>query len=403
LAQTYGVDGSKLRWGLGGRSQGKLERVREDLESMVPGASKLPILTADSADLVSLKSMCKRTDVVITTVGPFTLYGEKLVQACVEEGSDYVDSTGETPFILKIIRMFQERAKSECVRVVPSCGYDSIPSDLGFLRLLRKVQEDNSAGVPQNVYHLIGPTRGGASGGTLESVMTIFSSSDKSLLLEAMSNPFSLVPRESAAGAKDSSEQKLPGYFAPAKVYTAPFIMAAANERYVRRSAAVLLGEKFRYFKFKEVMALRSAIKAFFVSFGIAVGAILLLLPPVRWLLKRFVFPAPGTGPSRAQRDKGYAMSFMHTKVDGIHYLVKTHISRGDPGYKSTGMMLAECGVVMAKSRHSAKAGGIYTVATCPGLGDSLFEPLAKNAGITFEAAKLEEKQLPSVVLPYDS
>mmetsp|Transcript_19913 Transcript_19913/g.32769 ORF Transcript_19913/g.32769 Transcript_19913/m.32769 type:complete len:442 (+) Transcript_19913:153-1478(+) len=409
LATQYGKSGDVLRWAIAGRSQEKLDKVKEKLAGIVGDwcskGNSIPVVIADSFDQKSLEAMCADADVIVSTVGPFISYGKPLVKACVKNQTDYLDSTGESTFIYDIINEYQDEAVKNGTRLVPSCGYDSLPSDLGVLNLVQNIQRENPTAEIEEIVHYIGRMKAGISGGTLHTMMTIFGAEDKRVLMKVYGNPNALCP-PTYEGIKTPS-QRFASYSQAVKKWTAPWLMAGANERVVRRSAALL-----RYgpqFQFKETMATDGLLPALVVSFGMGMMMFFLaVVPPLRWFLTKYVLPAPSTGPPRKLMDSGHAVSYVHTKSGGKDYLTTVKITKGDVGYKSTGMMLAESAVALAKSRDidiqiKSSYGGVQTPASCYGLGEQLFSTLERNAGITFEFEKLASgKSLASTVQPYN-
>jgi len=367
-------------------------------EFITPDDESLPIILADSFDVDALHQMCAQTTAVVSTVGPFVNYGTPLVEACIAEGTNYCDSTGETTWIKRLIDTLEDKAKANGVRLVPSCGYDSLPSDIGALVTVNGIKADkgNDAKIGK-VTHYIGPMNGDASGGTLHTMMNLFENEEKSQLIKTMGNPYALCP-EGTKG-KDTGDRK---WFSSDKVsggYMAPWVMSSANERVVRRSwYQNAYGTSFQY---EEVLLLSSFIKGLLVSIGISLTVALVLIPPVRWLITKYVLPDAGTGPSRKARDKGYAISYMHSKSGGDNYLTTIKISNGDVGYKSTSMMLGEC--VIALARSESQEGGFFTPASCPGLGLDIRDTLAEKCSITFDFEKVKSSnELKTKIVAYD-
>ncbi len=387
MLQQYGVGSSaEVKWAIAGRSKAKLEKVKCDLERRLgkeSGAADIPVIVADSANKSSLDEMCSGTKVVLSTVGPFQKYGSLLVKSCIENGTNYCDSTGETSWIRRMIDQHHEQAVAKKVRLVPSCGYDSIPSDLGALTMVRGIQADGKE--PGQITHYIGPFKGGASGGTLHTIINLISNEDKRLLLKVLSDPYGLSP-DNANNGTDSGDQRWAHWVAQDHVYSAPFVMAGGNERLVRRSAAQLdFGKRFRYL---EVIAFKSAFKSLVAALAMSLGFLLLVFPPFQWLIVKFL-PEPGQGPSRELRDSGFAYSTLvsHSDNGECHYTVEVAITKGDAGYKSTAGMLAESAIAMAKSKDADGQYGFLTPASCPGLQETLANNLGR-CGIFFTFSK---------------
>ena len=313
----------------------------------------------------------------------------RLSRVAAATGTEYVDSTGETPYIVKMMTRYGSEAKAKGLRFVPSCGYDSLPSDISVLTLVEGVLKRQPGAKVGQVTHLIGPFAGTASGGTISTVihmLTGTSSEDRKLVGTVMRDPYALVARAPGAPApgSDVGDQWSVKRHSASGLFTAPWIMASGNERLVRQSAALNgYGAQFRYL---EVLGFRSVLRAVLSAASIGLGVLLLLFPPTRWLLQRFVLPDPGQGPTREAQTKGFAVSSVHATVNGKHYVVECRILGGDPGYRSTGMMLAESAIALHRSKRPAPGeGGFFTPASCPGMKSALAKTLAQKCHIDFE------------------
>mmetsp|Transcript_1636 Transcript_1636/g.2577 ORF Transcript_1636/g.2577 Transcript_1636/m.2577 type:complete len:435 (+) Transcript_1636:102-1406(+) len=387
LLQTYGVNG-ELRWAIAGRSEAKLNKVKKSLSKLFgeeANAADLPIVVADSANEGSLRAMCARTQVVISTVGPFVNYGTPLVSACVAESTEYVDSTGESTWIRRMMDLYQEEAVAKGIRLVPSAGYDSIPSDLTVYKLVQHIKEQNSDARIKDVVNYIGPTSSSISGGTLHTIANIISAEDKKLLAKVFGNPFSLAPGGKRNNLrKGLSSQRGIKFDKTAKAWTAPWLMSSGNERIVVRSAEV--NEYGSDFTYLEVTAFQSMFKALSMMLTINVGMALLLIPPIRFLITKYLFTSPGDGPSRKDRDRGIGTMTAVASSAGTTYKMECRIWGGDVGYKSTGMMLGETAAALVRSKATVgtSAGGFQTAATCAGLQDDLVDAFAEKCSITF-------------------
>ncbi len=310
LVETYGVDG-ELRWAIAGRNRNKLDAVRH---ACLPAAQrdKLPILLADSDDAASLAKLAQQTRVVCTTVGPYAKYGTPLVAACVEAGTHYCDLTGEVQWMTRVIPQYQEAAVASGARIVHTCGFDSVPFDMGNWYVQQQMFERHGVHA-QQVKARVGRNRGAASGGTIASVLNMMEEAGRDpSIRRKMANPYSLYPPGTPAG-QDGADQSGAIYDKDFKQWTSPFIMAAVNTRVVRRSNAVLdfpWGENFRY---DEATLDTSRYKATRNSVAGVVGMVALALGPTRKLAQRFL-PKPGEGPTREQREAGYLQAFHHNK-----------------------------------------------------------------------------------------
>ena len=383
LAQTYGV-GGELNWAMGGRSQEKLEQVRRDI---LPAGERdqLSLVIADSNDPESLDAMVARTSVICSTVGPYARYGTPLVAACAASGTDYCDLTGEVQWMARVIPEYVEQARDSGARIVHTCGFDSIPSDMGTWFLQQQMID--RSGVPAaRVKARVGRNRGAASGGTVASMINLMEEarSDPSIR-KLVGDPYALYPRGVAPG-QDKPDQQGIRFDPDFHQWTAPFVMAVVNTRVVRRTNALLdfaWGEDFRY---DEAVLCRSRFRARQLALATGVGMAAMALGPTRKLATRFL-PSPGEGPNRKQREAGFYEIFFY----GVHptsrdddVLVKV-TGDMDPGYGSTSKMLGEAAACLAHDKLKVK-GGFWTPASA--MGSSLLERLTLRAGLTFEIVK---------------
>ena len=245
LLDTFGVDGD-LRWAIAGRSSAKLATLKQDLGG---AADSLPVLLADADDEVALAAMCEQAKVVISTVGPYALYGSPLVKICAETGTDYCDLTGEVQWIRRMIQAHEATAKKNGARIVHCCGFDSIPSDMGVHFLQQHAQA--RFGAPCNSVRMrVKAMRGGMSGGTVASLMNVAAEvAQNPALRKELANPYSICPEGSGSKVRQPNV-KFAEYDAQARSWVAPFVMAAINTRVVQRSNALLggaYGPDFRY------------------------------------------------------------------------------------------------------------------------------------------------------------
>jgi len=379
LARRYGT-GKSLHWAIAGRNRGRLEQVREEC---LPKSRRreLPILLADSTDPDSIARLVASTRVVCSTVGPYARYGTPLVAACAEEGVDYCDLTGEVQWMARIIPAYQGSAEASGARIVHTCGFDSIPFDIGTWYLQQAIHRRHGVYARQ-VKTRVGRTRGGASGGTIASMLNMLEEVEHDPSIRAViDDPYALNPTGSATGP-DGPDQTGARYDEDFKHWTSPFVMAAINTRVVRRSHALLghpWGEDFRY---DEAVLNHSRPQAMAMAIGTGVGMRALSLGPARGLARRLL-PAPGDGPSRRQRENGYWEVFFH----GLHPEdraadLRLKVSGDmDPGYGSTAKMLGEAAVCLALDK-PATGGGFWTPATA--MGGQLQQRLEANAGLSF-------------------
>ncbi|GAA6157348.1 saccharopine dehydrogenase family protein [Pyruvatibacter sp. HU-CL02332] len=364
LNKQYGV-GKDLKWAMAGRSEEKLASVRDEMG--VP--ADVPFVVADASDPASLKSMAERTSVVLTTVGPYQLYGSDVVAACVAAGTDYVDLCGEVNWMHTMIAEHGEAAKKSGARIVLSCGFDSIPFDLGVY-FLQENAKKTLGGVVPRVKTRVREMKGTFSGGTVASFRATMASvgSDPSVI-EILTNPFALA--EGFTGPAQPAGDK-PVHEDDLGMWVAPFVMAPINTRNVHRSNMLLghaYGEDFVY---DEMMMAGPGEQGEAVAKMIA-GDTSMMSDDA---------PKPGEGPSKKEREEGmYNVLLIGEAKDGKKINVTVTGDR-DPGYGSTSKIIAEAAVCLAKD-DVVEAGGIYTSA--PAMGMKLVDRLVANAGLTFD------------------
>lgn len=384
LIEQFGNDGTgTLRWAAAGRSQAKLNTLRDDLG---PNAAKLPLIVADAADEASLKNLCAQTQVVISTVGPYALYGEPLVKVCAENGVDYCDLTGEVQWISRMVSRYEAAAKKSGARIVHCCGFDSIPSDLGVLFLQQEAQK--RFGQPCTTVKMrVKAVVGAASGGTVASLMNVVKEAAKDpALRKELANPYSVCPPQHGFTAKQNavaSAQFDPDF----KTWITPFIMAGINTRIVHRSNALSNNAYGRHFRYNEATITGPGFKGRLAAQGVAVATMgfmgAIALGPTRAFIERFVVPKPGEGPSPAAQEKGfYDLRFFGRTDSGQTLRAKVTGDR-DPGYGSTAKMLGQAGACLVQDiAKSDCPGGFWTPATI--FGARLIPRLQAKSGLTF-------------------
>jgi short subunit dehydrogenase-like uncharacterized protein len=367
------------RIALAGRSQDRLLAVRE---SLAEPAQSWPVLTADAESPSTLDEMAARTQVVVTTVGPYTRYGLPLVAACAAAGTDYADLTGEPPFIGDSIDLYHKQAADNGARIVHACGFDSIPSDLSVYALYRAARDDGEGELAGTDF-VVRSFSGGLSGGTIASLVEVLNaaSSDPDVR-RRLADPYSLSTDRDAEpelGRQPDLPWRRGRQLAPelARQWTAGFMMAPSNTRIVRRTNALLDWAYGRQFRYSENMSLGSSPVAPLASalvtgignatFGLG-GRYFRLLP--RRLVER-ILPKPGTGPSAAARDRGYyRVETYTTTTTGARYVARME-QQGDPGYKATSVLLGESARALAFDRDSlSELRGVLTPASA--MGDAL-------------------------------
>jgi short subunit dehydrogenase-like uncharacterized protein len=372
------------RIGLAGRSEQRLADVRAQVG---PRAADWPLVVADSADPASLAAMAGGARMVATTVGPYRRAGLPLVDACIAAGTDYADLTGEVLFVHECMER-HERAAEAGVRIVNSCGFDSIPSDLGVLLLHEAVRADGAGELGETTL-VVTAMKGGFSGGTLASLKgQVDDMKTSGAARKVVGDPYGLSPDR--AGEPDGGgERDLRGVARDEALgqWVAPFVMASYNTRIVRRSNALQDWAYGRGFRYREVAGLGNGklapIKGAGLAGGIAALGGGLAVKPSRMLLDR-VLPDPGEGPSEKARAEGRFRMEIHTTTStGARYLARV-AAQGDPGYAATAVMMGESALCLALDRERLpQRGGVLTPAT--GIGMALVERL-RAAGMTFEA-----------------
>ena len=362
MQENYGNDES-VSWAIAGRSEEKLKAVSEDLKV----GSNVPHLLVDSNDTDSIESMVKQTKCVLTTVGPYQLYGAKILQQCVIHGIDYVDLCGEPGWMHEMINEYSNQAKETGARIVFSCGFDSIPFDLGVYFLQKEVIAQHGQPAP-NVRGRVRAMNGEFSGGTAASLgATMTSLKEKPELFEVLINPFALS--DGFTGPEQAQDSK-PVYDEKLETWVAPFFMAPINTKNVHRSNVLmdhLYGEDFCY----NEMWIQGPGEE-----GKAAAEFVASMNPLADA------PAPGEGPSKESRDNGnYNVLFCADLADGT--TIQAAVSGDmDPGYGSTSKMITESAICLVKECEDL-AGGIYTPA--PSMGTKLIKRLQDNAGLTFK------------------
>lgn len=382
LWQEFGIGGS-VKWAVAGRSKSKLEELRASLGAEAAGVA---LILADAADPASLRALCASTRVVVSTVGPYALYGEPLIKACVETGTDYCDLTGEVQWIRRMIERYEAQARQSGARIVHCCGFDSIPSDLGVHFLQRHAIQQ--FGVPcRRVKMRVKAMRGGFSGGTVASIMNVVkeAAADPKLRKE-LADPYSLCPPGNSAMVRQPDVQSAQ-FDSDFNAWVAPFVMSGINTRIVHRSNALAksYGADFTY---DEAVLTGGGFKGRLAALAAATGTTSFMLAaavaPLRSALERFVLPKPGEGPSPdAQRTGFFDLRFFGNTADGRQLRAKVTGDR-DPGYGSTGKMLGQAAACLALDIDKAAVpGGFWTPATI--FGDRLVERLIAHAGLSFE------------------
>ena len=356
------------RWAMAGRNKAKLEDVR----TLIGAPGDTPLIVADADEPATLDAMASRAKVVITTVGPYTLYGEPLVKACAENGTDYCDLTGEPTWIHDMIDKYDAAAKESGARICFSSGFDSIPFDLGVLMLQKEAVSRFGKPAPR-VRGRVRAMEGSWSGGTAASMKVVMQRMMKNpSLFKLMSNPFALTP---GFEGPDQPSGNVPHYESDLGKWAAPFVMAGINTKNVHRTN-YLRGHPYgKDFRYDEMVLTSPGEMGKKAAEAVAKG--------VKSMMGGEGAPKPGEGPSPEERENGhYDVLFIGEMPNGatLRYGVK---GKYDPGYGSTSRMIAETAMALLETRSEAgDAGGVGT----PGsfLGETLVERLRTRAELTF-------------------
>lgn len=388
LAEYFSTQQEQLRWAIAGRSQQKLQDLKSSLGTL---GESLPILIADASNQAELNALCAQTRVVVSTVGPYALYGEPLIQACVTNGTDYCDLTGETQWIKKMIEKYESQAQQSGARIVHCCGFDSVPSDMGVYYLQQQAQKQFNAPATQ-VSMRVKTLKGGASGGTVASLINVIqeAAADPALRKDLV-NPYVLCPPDHG-----NSQRQI--YIKTAKfdpdfnAWIAPFVMAAVNERVVHRSNALSGNAYGSNFSYNEAILTGDGLKGRFKALGVVSGLGVFMLAavskPVSQLMERYMLPKPGEGPTPEQQRTGrFDLRFIGKTEAGQTLKIKVTGDR-DPGYGSTGKMLGQAALSLAidhdkEAKKTGRAGGFWTPATM--FDDRFIQRLTKYAGLAFQ------------------
>ena len=379
LLQTYGASDT-VAWAMAGRNLDKLAATRREIGA----PESLPLLQADASDAAALAALVRQARVVISTVGPYQQHGEPLLQACVDAGTDYVDLCGEPLWMAQMIARHEAAARASGARIVFSCGFDSIPFDLGVVFLQAEAQR--RFGRPlQRVRGRVRVMKGGFSGGTMASALATVEAIGRDRgLARVLADPFALTPgfRGPAQPEGDSA-----AYDEAADAWTGPFVMAAINTKNVHRSNALRGHPWGSDFVYDERMLTGSGAAGERRARALARTAKLqtaaLGFGPARELLRRFVLPRPGQGPSPRERDHGhYEVLFIGDTAQRQRLRAVVRGDR-DPGYGSTCKLISESALCLAQDTRPAMCGGgIWTPGAAMGL--ALVRRLQARAGLSF-------------------
>ena len=376
IFKKYGS--SKIKWAIAGRNLKKLEKIRYQVAD-----ENIPIFIADSFDEESLSKFVKKTKVVCSTVGPYSLYGTKLVKLCVDNNTNYCDITGEAHWIRSLIDRFHEEAKSKKIKIINSCGFDSIPSDMGVYFIQNEIKKINN-NYAKSIKMRVAGIRGGISGGTYSSINNLLKEAyrDKSIF-KVLNNPYGLNPKDKMEGLDKKDLRKII-FDKESNSWIYPFIMAGINTKIVRRSNALsnfIYGKDFRY---EEAMIAGKGISGFWKAILAVFPLAMIGLNPNSFL-KKIVdsfMPKPGEGPGIEKRKNGFYNLRFYITLNNNRTAFAKVIGDSDPGYGSTSKMLAESALCLAFENLSDNF-GVKTPSS--GMGEKLLNRLKENAGLSFE------------------
>ena len=366
-----------LKWAIAGRDNQKLISIRKTFLN-----DEVPIVLADSFDETSLNKMTQRANVICSTVGPYAKYGSLLVKSCIKNKTHYCDLAGEAQWIRKMIDLYHEEAIRNQVKIVNSCGYDSIPSDMGVYFINKNLSKKNLT-----IKMRVTGTKGGYSGGTYASMQNIIkeASSDREVR-KSLTNPYGLNPVGEQSG-HDKRDLSSVVFDKKIKSWIAPFLMAGINTKIVRRSNALSNYNYGKDFKYDEAVMTGKGIKGQLAGIMLSIPLILLAAKPGSILNKIFSFfvPKPGQGPNKKERESGYFSSKFFVFDEHSNSSIFKVTGDRDPGYGSTSKMLAESAVCLAKDNLD-NTFGIITPSYA--MGNNILERLVSNAGLSFKKIK---------------
>ena len=363
MHDQYGDDQS-IKYAIAGRNTEKLLEVKKDLNLN----EDITILEVDSADLDSLDKMTTSAKCILTTVGPYQLYGSKLVESCAKNGTDYVDLTGEPGWMYEMINAHVETAQKSGARLVFSCGFDSIPFDLGVYFVQNAAKEKFGKPAP-HVRGRVKAMNGEFSGGTIASLgATMSTLKEKPELIKVLANPFSLTEGFEGPSQLDDSKPLLDEKM---NMWLAPFVMAPINTKNIHRSNALLDHAYGKDFCYDEMMIAGEGDEGEQIAKAMSSGN----------PMGGDNVPQPGEGPSKESREQGnYDVLFFADLEEGS---IGARVTGDmDPGYGSTSKMIAESALCLVQDCSNLE-GGIYTPA--PSMGEKLIDRLIKKAGLTFD------------------
>lgn len=380
LIKNYYITG-QLSIAFAGRDKQKLDDLCANLN-----VKQLPILVGDAKDESFLTGLTQQTKLVISTVGPYELYGEPLIKACVAQGIDYLDLTGEPQWIWRMLQRYEAQACETGARIMHCCGFDSIPSDLGVLSLQHFAKQQYGETCEQIQYRF-GRSKGGFSGGTIASMLTALEQigKDKSKA-RALKTPYSLLSNKPEGmpyqkSVKSLTKDPITGQ------YLVPFVMASINTKVVHRTNELLGFAWGKSFLYDEAMQLGTGVsgwrKGLVFMFGLTAFGLMASFSLTRTLLAKFLLPKPGEGPSEDIIKNGFFNIDLTGQSKKGHNIRLKISGQGDPGYGSTCKMISETAVLLLQTPRTETGVGFITPAS--GLGLALVERLKQKAQMRFD------------------
>ena len=366
-----------LNWAIAGRDELKLSSIREKFLD-----NTIPIVLGDSFDEKSLNEMTRTAKVVCSTVGPYAKYGSLLVKSCVKNKTHYCDLAGEAQWIRKMIDLYHKEAITNQVKIVNSCGFDSIPSDMGVYFIYKNILKKNLS-----IKMRVTGAKGGYSGGTYASMQNIIKeASINKEIRRNLTNPYGLNPIGEQSGM-DKSDLRSVIYDSKIKTWISPFLMAGINTKIVRRSNALSNYNYGKEFKYDEAVMTGTGFKGRLKGIILSIPLIFLSAKPGSLFNKIFNFlsPKPGKGPNKKERESGYFSLRFYVFQENNDFSIYKVTGDKDPGYGSTSKMLAESAVCLAKDELNNNF-GILTPSIA--MSDSLLDRLVSKAGLKFSKIK---------------
>ena len=368
---------NKIKWAIAGRNKSKLENIRSEVAD-----KKIPILIADSFDEQSLSLIVKETKVICSTVGPYSLYGSLLVELCVKHSTNYCDITGEVHWIRTLIDRFHEDAKMKKIKIVNSCGFDSVPSDMGVYFIQSELKKLNLH--TKEIKMRVAGIRGGISGGTYKSLNNLLKEAYKDKdVFKVLKNPYGLNPIDKMEGDDKKDLQKII-FDEVSGSWIFPFAMAGINTKIVRRSNALSNFHYGKDFTYEEAMIAGKGLKGL-IKAAISVLPLAIVSINPNSFVKKFIdyfMPKPGEGPGIKNREQGFYNLRFFIKLKANSMALAKVIGDRDPGYGSTSKILAESALCLAFDDLPSNYG---IVTPSYSMGDKLLKRLRENAGLSFE------------------